>query len=44
MPRKAYLEKHYRSEELKQKYLKSQDPVESRVMASTLENISRLVN
>lgn len=30
MPRKAYLAKHHSSEELKKKYLKSQDSVESR--------------
>lgn len=30
MPRKAYLANHYSSDELKQKYIKSQDPVESR--------------
>lgn len=30
MPRKAYFATHYRSDELKQKYLKSQDPVEAR--------------
>ncbi len=30
MPRKAYLAKHYSSEELKKKYLKSKDSVESR--------------
>lgn len=30
MPRKAYLEKHHSSEELKQKYLHSKDSVESR--------------
>ncbi len=28
MPKKAYLVNHHSSEELKQKYLKSQDPVE----------------
>ena len=30
MPKKAYLATHYQSDELKKKYLKSQDPVESR--------------
>ncbi len=30
MPRKAYLEKHYSSSELKKKYLNSKDSVESR--------------
>jgi hypothetical protein len=30
MPKKAHLANHYSSEELKQKYLKSQDAVESR--------------
>lgn len=30
MPKKAYLANHYSSNELKQKYLKSQDPVEIR--------------
>ena len=30
MPRKAYLANHYNCEQLKQKYIKSQDPVESR--------------
>ena len=30
MPRKAYLAKHYSAEELKKRYLKSRDPVESR--------------
>ena len=30
MPKKAYLVEHYDSNELKQKYLKSKDPVESR--------------
>lgn len=30
MPRKAYLAKYYSSDELKKKYIKSQDPVESR--------------
>ena len=39
MPRKAYLEKHHSSEELKKKYLNSKDSVESCVMAFTLENI-----
>ena len=29
MPKKAYLVEHYDSNELKQKYLKSKDPVES---------------
>ena len=30
MARKAFLEKHHSSEELKKKYLNSKDPVESR--------------
>jgi hypothetical protein len=30
MPRIAYLVPHYSSDELKQKYIKSRDPVESR--------------
>ena len=30
MPKKAYLAQHYSSEELKKKYLKTQDLVESR--------------
>ena len=30
MPRKAHLAKHHSSEELKKKYLKSKDSVESR--------------
>ncbi len=30
MPKKAYLEKHHSSEELKKKYLNSKDSVESR--------------
>jgi hypothetical protein len=28
MPKKAYLANHYQSDELKRKYLKSQDPVD----------------
>ena len=30
MPKKAYLAKHFSSSELKEKYLKSTDPIESR--------------
>ena len=30
MPKKAYLSSHFSSDELKQKYLKSQDSIESR--------------
>ncbi len=44
MARKAYLAPHYSSAELKKKYLKSKDSVESLVMAFTLENLFRMDN
>ncbi len=43
MPKKAYLEKYHSSEELKKKYLNSNDSVESLVMAFTLETILGMV-